>query len=353
MLSTARSSGAMLVFAVLACRAEDPNIIWRGELVDYSAPPSHAARLCLGTGPRLDAGAVRIAERLGFDEPERFTYVWAPTGLEASPCEERVSGGCMSDGTIYARATMGEHEVVHVYAALLGRADPFLEEGLAEYLAGTHEVPSQGDPTMLYGNQRHLLDPAFYAAAGRFTGALVALSSMDEVLDLYAASGYWDDLDAFLGKLQTHTGVTPAAVIDTYDDQPSCSSLAYREDLVVCGGEATELSAESEDVVEVQIPMQCESSRVWGVEGALRAHAAVDVRDGGQFRVAVHRGTTVTMTPCAPGCAFGDPITLEPLEPYDGETEVGKQILRIPAGRYGLRFKREGPGLARIDFHPF
>ncbi|MEM6992643.1 MAG: hypothetical protein AAF721_19170, partial [Myxococcota bacterium] len=198
-----RSSACVLALALLGgCSDGLPEIIWSGELIDYAASPEAAARLCAGTAPRLDAGAVAIANRLRLQAPPRMTYYWLPEGLDTAPCDERVTGGCArranrrnAPGETFAMRTMEEHEVVHIYAGEFGRADAFLEEGLAEYLGGVMATPGRGDASTLYGRQSQLFDPTFYPVAGRFVAELVAQRSLREVMALYGASDYQDDAE--------------------------------------------------------------------------------------------------------------------------------------------------------------
>ena len=342
----------VLVGLLALCGCSDlPEVIWRGELLDYAASPAASAKLCAGTPPRLDAAAVSIASRLEILDPERMTYYWVPEGLDATACDPRVSAGCATQGEAFAVAPFVPHEIVHVYARAHGRAAPFAEEGLAEYLGGTDSATSVGDPTMLYGHQRQLFDPSYYPAAGRFVAGVVALSSLPRFMAFYRDSDYDDDAESFEYKLNRHTDVDPAEVAALHRDEASCGSRAYREAPVACGHVPIPVEPTIRVGTRLEVLMECGMQTVWGVEGWLNVERTLEVGDRRQFSAILGPGTSALITPCKPGCAAGDTLTLEPIEddPDDPDDPAGQKV-ELEPGRYALRLVRSEPGVASIEF---
>ncbi|MEM6989602.1 MAG: hypothetical protein AAF721_03870 [Myxococcota bacterium] len=346
----------MLALCLTACGL--PDVIWEGELVDYAASPEADDKLCAGTFERVDRAALTIADRIGHSRRPRFTYYWMPEGLDASPCDERVAGGCASRprGTrrgrrsTYSLYPVHDHEVAHIYAGVLGDADPFLEEGLAEYLGGFSLVGARGDPTALYGHPERQFDPTFYAGAGRFVAGIVAKTSLERVLALYRASTEDDSPADFEAKLEAHTGLLPSDITDDYTDEASCPSLSYREDPLVCADVPLLLNAPDGDL-EIHEFMGCDDELVSGRQGALERSFTVRVAEPAKFEVSIDPDSEAVLTSCEPGCKFGGPIWLEYVEPEDDDDDAVQHI-DLPAGLYGLRVFRRDAGYARIEFRP-
>ncbi|MEM6994935.1 MAG: hypothetical protein AAF721_30765, partial [Myxococcota bacterium] len=146
-----------------------------------------------------------------------------------------------------------------------------------------------------------------------------------------------------------HANTRARTIIDRYAEDASCPSLAYREDLVVCA-RAPEAVA-THGPTELQIELDCDLSTTWGREGALRTFRTLEVDEDSAFNLIIDPDSSATLTSCEPGCAFGSPIVLGPVEPTrDGE--AGVQPIHLAAGRYALRIRRSEPGDATIEFRP-
>ena len=344
-----RSSLLIAVALSVGCSGDSlPEVVWSGELVDYAASPELAAALCAGTGPRVDEAAVRIADRLGVSDPQRFTYRWIPDRFDESPCG-RGAGACAEADTVWSRTPMIDHEVVHVYAFNHGLPDPFLIEGLAEYLGGMSVDATQNDAAGLIGLGQAMSSPGFYSTAGHFVASAVAQSSLPQVLDLYGTSEYFDPPAVFEDKLRQATGLTVEGVSAHGRDQPRCGSMVYREDLVVCAADTTEVSAENRDPISIEEEMDCANADIWGRDGELWAERAVEIVEGGKFEVFADPDSTFWLTPCTQGCDLVEPIMLEPQE-AGPDGDIPGQTVRLPQGRYGLRIRRAEPGTAWLEF---
>jgi hypothetical protein len=320
----------LLAALASACADDEPVVVWSGEHVELAASPDNADRLCAGTGPFLDAASEAIAARLGLPS-RRVTYVWIPDGIGDTPCSE-LAGGCATDGIAYAPAPWIEHEIVHVHAAAFGRADPFLEEGLAEYLGGVYGTPAIGDPSAFIGHQRRIWDPQFYPTAGRWIAAAVARTSIDDVVDLYVASHFPDTAATFEALTRKHLGVDMDELETSIRASPNCSALAYRERPVACSDAPIPWDF---GTWTFAVSADCDDEEIYGHRGAMRAQASFDLDALLHVRIFADDETQAIVAPCAPGCDAGDVIRVA-----DGE----HVSITLPAGRYVVEAQRDNAG---------
>jgi hypothetical protein len=108
---------------------------------DFDAP------VCRGTRVALDQRFEFVSKLTGEDKPRRMLLYWVDHDIERVCSGEKL--GCFIPGTRIT-AAYGEamhHEIVHAVLDTRGR-NMFIEEGLAEYLAGYPVVfnPDRGDP---------------------------------------------------------------------------------------------------------------------------------------------------------------------------------------------------------------
>jgi hypothetical protein len=322
-------SRLLLAALASACADDEPVVVWSGEHVELAAFPAHADQLCAGTGPFLDAASEAIATRLRV-ESRRVTYVWIPDGV-GTPCSE-LAGGCAQEGIAYAPAPWTEHEIVHVHAAAFGRPDPFLEEGLAEYLGGVHGTAAIGDPSAFIGHQRRVWDPQFYPTAGRWVAAAVARTSIEDVVDLYIASHFFDTPTTFEELTREHLGVDMNELDTSIRASPSCSALAYRERPVPCSGTPIPWDSETWTFAATA---DCDDDEIYGHRGAMRAQATFDLAALQKVRFFADDETQAMVAPCVPGCDAGDVIRVA-----DGEYVS----IVLPAGRYVVEAQRYDAG---------
>ena len=319
---------------VVACD-EGPDVVWVGEHVEIAAYPEHAERLCAGTGPYLDASAGAIGGRLG--RSGRVTYYWVP-GRTEEPCGP-LAGGCAEQLVAFASAPLVEHELVHAYATLLGRPDPFIEEGLAEYLGGAEHTPAAGVASEFTGHKRRLHDPQFYSTAGRWVAEAVAQSSMDAVLDLYEASDTRDPPGRFEELVVEHLGVDMPSLEAAIAAGPSCSSAVYREDPAACA--APPMSWTGSAWV-LERALDCDDPQTIGTLGTRTAIATFELREEEHVALDIDDADAVRITQCNPGCSGTAIVTDRRDTSYHD----------LPAGRYAVRAHRFSPGPVRVSVRP-
>ena len=334
-----RDSAFVAVLACASCGGLPP-VIWSGERLDFAAHDDDAETLCAGTLPFADASAQAIAQLLGRPKDERVTFFWLPEGEVARRCTSGNAGGCGGHGQAYSASAVHDHEVVHAFASQMGSVDPFLAEGLAEYLGGNNARQAAGDPRDFVARGRALHDPFFYGVAGRFVAQVVERSSMDAVLDLYRNSDPDDDAEAFDALLARHTDVSLNDVAESLLNEPPCNSLAYRERSRVCSQPPLPFAASGEPTV-IEAPLDCADLDTVGREGSLRWHGTLELTEGRAVSAQLDEGTTALLIPCEPGCASGDSV-------YVHAAVERPQPLWLAAGRHHVILQRSDAGLARL-----
>lgn len=323
--------------ALVAC--SPPETTLRGHSVELVAEPEQLDRLCDGSFPFLDDVSGLIAARLRRHDPPRIRYHWQSRGV-AGTCSYELAGGCSIDGEVFASGPFIVHELVHAHAAAFNRADPFLEEGLAEYLGGDRHTPARGDPREYYGQQRHLADPSFYPLAGRFVGELVALAGIERVVELYKASNYDDSAEVFETKLKDHLGVEVDDVVAGIRSAHACGSLAYREKPIVCGRVPEEISVDPDAPAVLSHDFDCGLPGTLGTVDSMHAYRTLSVTTPGLFRITTDEDTSVMLIPCAPLCEHGDVLDSEALE----------ELVELRVGTYAARLARSDPGTSEVTF---
>jgi hypothetical protein len=321
---------AVVLLLGLGCADEPYVLIWSSDRLGLIASAEDADRACAGSGPYLDAAAAAIAERLDVRGAPPVPYVWMPESLDHAPCSD-LARGCATGDAIYARELWMDHEIVHHLARPLGRADPFLEEGLAEYLGGWRTTPALGDPVTFTAHQRRLSDPQFYPTSGRWVAEAVRRSSMDAVLDLYDASDFRDAPGTLEGLVESTLGMSFDDLHASIREAPACSAIAYRED-PACSAEPIPWRA---NTWTFEYDVHCDDERVSGDRDRMLVEATLEMDESGRVRFAANEGDGMVIVPCVPACDAGDAISV----PGGEHTTVD-----LLEGRYVVKARRTTPG---------
>lgn len=327
----------LLAFSLALVACAPPEVTLRGRHVELIAEEETLDTLCGGSFPFLDDVSGTIAARLQREGAPPIPYHWRPEGV-GQTCGYQVANGCAVEGDVFAVLPLILHELVHAHADGYGRADPFLEEGLAEYLGGGFLTPGRGDPRDFYGHQRHLTNPSFYATAGRFVGELVASAGIEKVVEFYEASEYFDPAETLESKLEGHLEVDIEDVIAEMRNAPACGSLAYREKPIICGRVPIEISNDEDTPTNLAHDFDCALSDTLGTIDSMHAYLTVSITDAGRFRITADEDTSAMLIPCAPLCENGNVLNSETLD----------NRVELRAGLYAIRLTRTAAGTAEV-----
>jgi hypothetical protein len=273
-----------LLIAASAC-SEPPSMVeWRGEHVLLVTPPGVVP--CQSTLTRYDAYVERLSVLFGAQTVEDYTVYYLPSDddFSDSPCSAGTSG-CAIPGehVAYIReARSVEHELTHLVAGpVLGIADDYLAEGLAELLGRSTQVGWAAsdyaeDPREAVEAESSEID---YASAGYFSQFLADQYGMPKLLELYktnAKSGPLTLRDSF----QELFGERFDDVAETFLAQPvHCVEPEFDCSL----GETHQLSA----TWDVDLSMGCESPGAVGYSYAYDPDREIQATDSFmlEFRV--------------------------------------------------------------------
>ncbi|WP_096333355.1 hypothetical protein [Nannocystis exedens] len=203
------------VAAIAACQPEPPAVAFVTDRFDIA--PEFDGPLCAGNIPYMEARLSWLEEVLEVEPVGRVRYNWVSDAGEF--CDGPLA--CAIGHTLYGPWSEFEHELVHVIATTsMGRASPFLEEGLAVALTSLSAAP--GVPSEWLGRFPHDLETTargdFYGGAGHFVRFLLDTRGMAPWKRLYAASDYDDSAATLRARFAEAYGESFAEIEAEYLD---------------------------------------------------------------------------------------------------------------------------------------
>jgi hypothetical protein len=200
-----RGTGGVIVALVglFGCgdQWEPPELPIRIVTERFEIAPDFEGEPCAGNVPFMEERLAALEALLGVEVEGKIRYYWLENTEHYCPHD---TTGCVSDDVIVSNWGSFAHELVHAAASPLGRASPFLEEGLAVAFQGTNIAVTDGVPSELLGDRPSTSDigarSEFYAVAGHFVRFLYEEYGSEKLIRLYRASEY-DDSEARLRGL--------------------------------------------------------------------------------------------------------------------------------------------------------
>lgn len=195
-----RGRSAVLILGMCAGCRQPPEVTIVSDRFDIA--PEFDGELCGGNIAFMEGRLAAIEALLGV-EAGRIRYNWVEDvdGF----CREG-AGGCADGTTIFGPWKHFEHELVHAAVASLGRAKPFLEEGVAVALSGRSLSPPIMMPSeFLGGKPLESMGPGdqeLYGTAGHFVRFLLDEFGPEKLVQLYRASDYDDSVAQFRGQFE-------------------------------------------------------------------------------------------------------------------------------------------------------
>lgn len=324
--------GSWVVGAALlgGCEPEPPAVTTvQGR---FEIAPDFEGPICAGNLAHMEERLAWLEQALGLAAPETIRFHWL-TG-DNPFCQGH--GACAGGGTIYGPWASFDHELVHVVLSSLGRAHPFLEEGMAvafsEDLALDRLLPSQwldDKPSDFEGvdNQE------FYATAGHFVRFLHDVYGVEKLIALYRRSDYYDGPAGFREDFLAVYGVSfddiEAAYVDTawvvYPPPYGCPEPDLEWDGAVFGAD---------------LELDCEDPRVVRNDDSYMERVAtleLPSPRSGLIRVDGAPQLLVRSCRAAPG---------DLSESFHGRLDAGRHSVRIAT-------ELEAPRTVRVEFDPF
>ena len=186
---------------------------------------------------RVEAFHTWAVARLGVTLPRRIDYRKYLSRQHMGDLTGRYNSNGFAEPaamTVHTLWPWDNHEVVHVYTALIGRPSAFFEEGIAvamqtDPMNGVFDARFNGEPlhaaASRYRSAGQLVLPLTrivqtesfravadqvlsYRQAGSFVGFLLERYGMDRVQQLFRTNGAGDSVGVILARFQAAFGVT-------------------------------------------------------------------------------------------------------------------------------------------------
>lgn len=228
-----------LLLVLLACdRLPEPHL--EGQHIRLGASPGHEP--CAGNLAHMDRFISLLAAELGVTPPtgdDRFTFYWLDQDdfLDLAPCPREVTA-CAVFGTVYSRAAMLDHELVHLLdygtATFFGEGFAVAYEGLGADVMGG--LPPRVGRRDIWGS---LLSVLWFGVDYDDAGAFVAY-----LLDRHGLAKFQAALPRF-PMLASRAGIDRVfreqfgvsledSVADFMDGREACPHIAYDRKLMEC-----------------------------------------------------------------------------------------------------------------------
>jgi len=339
-----------------------PEIEWEGEHLRAGGDLDDA---CEGNLPYMDAMVGELQQRLETPGEGLVDFYYFATG------ELPLSGHCGTNDApvactneyqeIFSRWIPEEHELVHAVHAEVGFSNPFLEEGLAEFLGDDGLGPGRGEPQgtpseAISAVHDQDLPFGYYAVAGHFVSFLdgeFGTSGMMERIDDLDFDSTAPEVEAALGA-----GVDGgfAALEDEYQAVPKCAQAAYRDAGPMCNVVAPlfdHCSPDEDTVVEVDV--DCGGDDVLGPrKDEIWTYRRLDIVNSGSYTITAQGGADyltdgITLKRCEGGCE-APPTAVQVFD--EDDIFAGPVSIELESGRYLVRVTRpvDDPATIRIRF---
>ncbi len=327
---------------------------------------SYDAPICLGTARAADGEAQRIKSILGVEDGRIIdVYVGIDGVRENCPpgsngCADRVGGG-----SVWTDYDSLPHELVHALVVTPGSEVPFIEEGLAEALAGgawiadVSEVDDLESITLaewLVASRPDADTSAvgrYYALAGHFVKWLIDEYGIEALLAWRTMIPDGDDIAAIESSFEEVYGVSLGEV------EAQWKSLAPTRIQVgqgACTG--APLPWVSGDSWQATLDLDCGDEHTLGPLGfgdavapGMIRRVLVDVVRPGEYRLSTDASRPVRASISSCGCWEGWSITGTSVDVPSGDTE---QIVELNECRYLVSVISEGvaPASIQLELQP-
>lgn len=332
---------ALLAIALASACTDEPDpppIVWEGEHLRFGTDADESI-LCGGTLPYLDGVTGHLGEVFGRPNVQ-VDYYWLPDGTQAH-CPE-VAEGCADDRGVFSQYAIHQHELVHAVRTPSLAYLPF-EEGLAEAYGDDWDLFTvSGDIGELLRNPADGYIPGpGYGLAGHFVSYLEAAHGLDALIELDAATDYYESsFSQAEAAFERVYGQSLAAEIAEYQAHyPRCDTRSFRHKAYDCSRNVVAAPLEIDDRVEMTVAMACDDPGVLGPRlGQRWSMVTLDVQVAGRYHIVARQLSNVApelirITRCDISC-FEHPDDL--LSRTTG-TELGSSFC-IEPGQYLFRF---------------
>lgn len=279
---------ALLVLAPPSACSDEPDpppIVWEGEHLRFGTDADETS-LCAGTLPYLDEVAGHLGEAFGRPNVQ-VDYYWVPDGPQAY-CPE-VAEGCADDRGVFTQYAIHQHELVHAVRFPSLSYLPF-EEGLAEvYGDDWDQFTVSGDIDQLLRNpgDGYLPGPG-YGLAGHFVSYLEAAHGLDALIELDAATDYYESSfsQAEVAFERVYGLPLDEEIAEYRARYPRCDTRFFRHKALDCSRNVVAAPTEIEGQLDMTVSLACDDANVLGPRlGQRWTTVTLDVRVPGRYHI--------------------------------------------------------------------